>query len=151
MLVELSDGKCRSCSAQLEIVGADGIADFHAAGRHSHITGLIRNGASLPEAQKLARHTDIKMTMKYTHIGMDDQAKAIRRLSWQRIGSGKNVSEGQLVALGDTKQVEEAPAKKSENPCGDRGFDADRQSMSPDVKSGEKWRRRESNPRPEMY
>ncbi len=32
----------------------DGFADFHAAGRHSHITGLVRSGASLPEAQKLA-------------------------------------------------------------------------------------------------
>jgi site-specific recombinase XerD len=61
---------------------ADGIADFHAAGRHSHITGLVRSGVSVPEAQKLARHTDINMTMRYTHIGMEDQAKAIERLSW---------------------------------------------------------------------
>ena len=58
----------------------DGIADFHAAGRHSHITGLMRSGATLPEAQKLARHTDIKQTMKYTHIGIDDQAKAVGNL-----------------------------------------------------------------------
>ena len=35
----------------------DGIADFHAAGRHSHITELLRNGASLPEAKELARHS----------------------------------------------------------------------------------------------
>jgi len=58
----------------------DGIADFHAAGRHSHITGLMRSGATLPEAQKLARHTDIKQTMKYTHIGIGDQAKAVGNL-----------------------------------------------------------------------
>jgi site-specific recombinase XerD len=58
----------------------EGIADFHAAGRHTHITELLRNGASLPEAQKLARHSDIKMTMKYTHIGMDDQARALGNL-----------------------------------------------------------------------
>lgn len=58
----------------------EGIADFHAAGRHSHITGLMKSGATLPEAQKLARHTDIKMTMKYTHIGIDDQAKAVANL-----------------------------------------------------------------------
>jgi len=42
----------------------DGIADFHAAGRHTHITELLRNGASLPEAKELARHTDVKMTMR---------------------------------------------------------------------------------------
>jgi len=56
------------------------VADFHAAGRHTHITELLRNGASLVEAQKLARHSDVKMTMKYTHIGIDDQAEALEKL-----------------------------------------------------------------------
>ncbi len=41
-----------------------GIADFHAVGRHTYITELLRNGASLPEAKELARHADIKMTMR---------------------------------------------------------------------------------------
>ncbi|MDZ4686573.1 MAG: tyrosine-type recombinase/integrase [Planctomycetaceae bacterium] len=58
----------------------DGVADFHAAGRHSHITELLRNGASLPEAKELARHSDIKMTMKYVHIGIGDQARAVAHL-----------------------------------------------------------------------
>ena len=71
-----------------------GIADFHAAGRHSHITGLIRSGARLTDVQKLARHSDVRMTMEYTHVGMEDKAEAIKLLSWQRIGSGTAVSEG---------------------------------------------------------
>jgi site-specific recombinase XerD len=58
----------------------EGIADFHAAGRHTYITQLLRSGASLPEAMELARHTDIKMTMRYAHIGIDDQAKAVANL-----------------------------------------------------------------------
>jgi integrase len=58
----------------------EGVADFHAAGRHTHITELVRSGASLPEVKELARHSDIKMTMKYTHIGLDDQARAISNL-----------------------------------------------------------------------
>ncbi len=57
-----------------------GVADFHAAGWHTHITELVRSGASLPEVKELARHSDIKMTMKYTHIGMEDQARAIGNL-----------------------------------------------------------------------
>jgi len=65
-----------------------GFADFHAAGRHSHVTELLRSGASLPEARELARHADVRTTMKYTHIGMDDRAKALSNLRWQRIGSG---------------------------------------------------------------
>ena len=36
-----------------------GVADFHAAGRHTHITELIRNGASVPQAKELARHSDV--------------------------------------------------------------------------------------------
>lgn len=71
--------------SDLERVGipyhnAEGIADFHAAGRHTHITELLRNGASIVEAQKLARHSDVRMTMRYTHIGMEDQAKALASL-----------------------------------------------------------------------
>lgn len=57
-----------------------GIADFHAAGRHTHITDLLRNGATLPEAKELARHSDVKMTMRYAHIGIEDQAQALRGL-----------------------------------------------------------------------
>jgi site-specific recombinase XerD len=42
------------------------LADFHAAGRHSHITGLIASGASIIDAEELARHADIRQTAKYT-------------------------------------------------------------------------------------
>ncbi|MBL8827913.1 MAG: site-specific integrase [Planctomycetaceae bacterium] len=59
---------------------AEGIADFHAAGRHTYITQLLRSGATLPEAKELARHTDVRMTMRYTHIGIGDQARAVGNL-----------------------------------------------------------------------
>jgi integrase len=65
----------------IEYETPEGIADFHAAGRHTHITELPRDGASLPEAKQLARHSDTKMTMRYTHIGIADQAKALKQLS----------------------------------------------------------------------
>ncbi len=58
----------------------EGLADFHAAGRHSHITGLVRSGASIMEAKELARHADIRQTAKYTHIGMEDRAEALAAL-----------------------------------------------------------------------
>ncbi len=57
-----------------------GIADFHAAGRHTYITQLIRSGVSLPTAMELARHSDVKMTMRYTHIGLEDRASALATL-----------------------------------------------------------------------
>jgi integrase len=52
----------------------EGLADFHAEGRHTHITGLLRSGVSLVETKELARHSDVRMTMKYVHIGLEDQA-----------------------------------------------------------------------------
>nr|WP_303652811.1 tyrosine-type recombinase/integrase [Paludisphaera mucosa] len=58
----------------------EGLADFHAAGRHSHITRLVRSGASIMEAKELARHADICQTAKYTHIGMEDRAEALAAL-----------------------------------------------------------------------
>jgi integrase len=58
----------------------EGLADFHAAGRHTHITGLVRSGASIMEAKELARHADIRQTAKYTHIGMDERAEALAAL-----------------------------------------------------------------------
>jgi hypothetical protein len=58
----------------------DGFADFHASGSHTYITELLRNGVTLPEAKELARHSDIKTTLKYTHIGLADRAQAVRVL-----------------------------------------------------------------------
>ena len=94
-----------------------GVADFHAAGRHTYVTELLRNGTMLPEARELARHSDVRLTMRYTHIGLDDQAKALSGLplpkragqvscaSWQRIGSGRRVPPCQPKSSGDTKPV----------------------------------------------
>ena len=65
----------------------DGIADFHAAGRHSHITGLVRSGASIMEAKELARHADIRQTAKYTHIGMEDRAEALAGLPSPKVSA----------------------------------------------------------------
>jgi integrase len=66
--------------AGVPYVTEEGIADFHASGRHSYVTGLLRHGATLTETMELARHSDVRMTMRYTHIGLGDQAKALAAL-----------------------------------------------------------------------
>lgn len=94
----------------------DGTADFHAAGRHTHITELLRNGASLPEAKELARHSDIKMTLKYTHIGMDDQAKAVSRLKIPHnptIGWAESALHGRCNSGGTGGQSQSLPENGS--------------------------------------
>ncbi|TWT41517.1 site-specific tyrosine recombinase XerC [Botrimarina hoheduenensis] len=97
------------------------VADFHAAGRHTHITELLRNGASVPEAKELARHSDVRMTMKYTHIGLADQAKAIAKLpagkSWLHIGCISGHADGHKKASGDTTQAGQDTPEDAVNPC----------------------------------
>ena len=65
-------------------------------GRHTHITELLRNGASLVEARELARHSDIRMTMRYTHIGLDDQARAVAAIPATRTPQAKASDAPQL-------------------------------------------------------
>ena len=128
-------------SAGIPYQTEEGIADFHAAGRHTHITGLLRNGATLPEAQKLARHSDIKMTMKYTHIGMEDQARAVSHLPTRGLSSKTNddtphsalqmrcipgVFEGHCMSSDGTV----TEVNNDENPCGDRGLGVESHSLA---------------------
>ena len=111
---------------------SDGIADFHAAGRLTHITELLRNGVTLPEAQKLARHSDIKMTMRYAHIGLADQARAVAQLPADALQM-RCISGGvdrQSVATADTK----TNPKEQQNPCNYKGFGNEGRDLSMSVK-----------------
>ncbi len=56
------------------------VIDFHAL-RHTFITRLVRSGASPKEAQTLARHSTIVLTMdRYAHTGLHDTAAAVRAM-----------------------------------------------------------------------
>ena len=116
---------------------------------------LLRNGASLVEARELARHSNIRLTMRYTHIGLDDQAKAIAAIpaprtsqpdaeSWEHFGSK---TCGKLChfpsSAGNTVTMELATVN-DENPCGAKGLDAACQPLAPDGTKGKKWRRRDT-------
>jgi integrase/recombinase XerD len=65
------------------VEGPDGPlhADFHAL-RHSYITMLEQAGATPAEAQRLARHSDIRLTLqRYTHVGMAGLGATVERLA----------------------------------------------------------------------
>lgn len=132
-------------------VTPEGIADFHAAGRHTHITQLLRNGATLPEAKELARHTDVKMTMRYTHIGIDDQAKAVRSIPCPWIGSDSAVPKGQSEASSVTARHHDTDGGGDVSAGTVARCGTNRQKRTPPVKGGVQWRRRESNPRPVTF
>lgn len=140
----------------LEVAGVpyttkDADADSHASARHTYITGLLRNGTSLVVARELARHSDVKMTMKYTHIGLEDQAKGIRNLptdpSWlkthrptasasQHISSKLSVCEGQ-AGTPDSSECHSTGEKEDHASTADASpYDTQRQKKAPPVTDG---------------
>ncbi|MBA2114093.1 tyrosine-type recombinase/integrase [Bremerella alba] len=122
----------------------EGVADFHAAGRHTHITELLRNGSSLPEARMLARHADINMTMKYTHIGIQDQAKALKGLpsSWQRIGSDSDDFQEQPKSSDGNGRRTLGQKRSDVSPGDTSSSDNKKQKEASDDSDASRWRRR---------
>jgi integrase/recombinase XerD len=71
----------RERSTFLAYSDADGcVADFHAL-RHTFISRLVHAGVKPKEAQTLARHSTITLTMdRYAHTGLHDIARAVESL-----------------------------------------------------------------------
>ena len=138
-------------------VTKDGVADFHAAGRHSHVTGLFRGGASVAEARKLARHSDVRMTMRYTHVDMADQTKALAGLAApaQRMRSDFRCASGQPLAEDDAACHDGDGEGEGGSPLETGVSGSACQEMAegdePCSSPPKRWRRRESNPRPATY
>ena len=143
---------------------AEGTADFHAAGRHSYVTALLQSGASIVQAKELARHSDVRMTMKYTHVGIGDQARALAALpvpaaaptaakptprpEWQRLDSAPNGRAGQSGSSPVPAMTAEAVGNDATSPCRIATYDLASRSTSLPVATGEKRRARDSNPQP---
>ncbi len=133
-----------------------GTADFHADGRHTHITELLRNGATLPEAKELARHSDVRMTMRYTHIPLEDQAKALEWLpvcqeadeSCQDIVRKSGVPSSHQQSNGDTGEQRDSLASDRANPFAERNLSTGDREKSAEAEKVEKRRTRDSNPQP---
>lgn len=63
---------------------ATGVEDFHFHDlRHCFVTWFLIDGGSLHEAKELARHRDIRTTLKYAHFATDHLRGAAARLDGQ--------------------------------------------------------------------
>lgn len=144
----------RMVKHDLEAVGIpyrtkDGVADFHAAGRHTFITELAKS-KPLPVVKQLARHADIGMTMKYVHVGLAEQAEAITV-----IGGGQQIGSSQAVHVSPdgTAAGQSGPGGRGEqSPVNATGMTTSGHRSLPAATTDQQdadWRRRESNPRPE--
>ncbi len=131
-------------AAGIEYKTSEGISDFHAAGRNTYITELLRNGATLAETMKLARHSDVRMTIRYAHIGVDDQSKALQNLPCQDIGSKLDRTSSQNKALTDNQ----GHNNKKQNPDENQGSVNEIQQLSSNDNEECERRTRGSNPQP---
>lgn len=59
--------------------GIDENIHYHSL-RHGAITAMLMKGANIPAVQKIAGHTDIKITLSYTHPDMESLRDAVGRL-----------------------------------------------------------------------
>lgn len=94
-----------------------------------------RSGVCPSEAQKLARHSEIRMTMKYSPLGMADQAATLGKISTAAL-HGRCISgvvPGQTVALPGKHRE----PKERRNPCRSRGCGDNRRGLS-------KWRQEDT-------
>jgi integrase len=86
------------------VEGPDGplYADFHAL-RHSYISHLSRAGVSPKEAQALARHGDIRLTLqRYTHVGLADLAAAVGKVPMLAAADGSAVAPPDRASVVET-------------------------------------------------
>ena len=91
--------------AGLPYVDEDGLfADFH-SNRHTFISNLGKADVSLVMAQKLARHSDPKLTANvYTHLEINDKASAIESLPAPP-GASDNASEPNVMQATGTDDI----------------------------------------------
>lgn len=68
------------------------VAGFHAF-RHGAATNLFAGGASAPTVRSILRHGDLKTTMRYTHVVLEDQRAAIAGAN--ALGRGEPVQQSQ--------------------------------------------------------
>jgi integrase len=72
--------KRRKSSFLAAVDDAGRVVDFHGL-RHTFITNLARSGVHPTVAQRLARHSDPKLTlMRYTHVELSEQQEALALL-----------------------------------------------------------------------
>jgi integrase len=136
----------RTESDFLKYQNEDGLfADFH-ANRHTFISNLSRAGVTLAVAQRLARHSDPRLTSnRYTHLSIADTAAAIRTLAVPpNIGSagslvavpvaGTDAVPSSLVASTGNSTVEPTLDAPTHNPNQSMGLDAICQYLTPSDK-----------------
>ncbi len=81
-------------------------ADFHSS-RHTFITNVVKSGATVKEAQSLARHSKPELTLGvYTHLTTFDERRALDKMP-SLIDTKKTMNRNKMLKTGtDNKPVD---------------------------------------------
>ena len=119
-------------------------ADFH-ANRHTFISNLGRMGVPLATAQKLARHSDPRLTANlYTHIDMKEKSEAVAALPdlpsdesslVTGMVTGTDASGCALVSSDGTEEESDPPQVDVRNSLPATTYDPESHEMSPSDKA----------------
>ena len=98
--------------AKINAITDEGKIDFHSL-RHTFGTMAALAGVSPQALQKMMRHSDINLTMKYyVHIGVADKAKAVAKLPPIKIIKRKEAKTGTMdVPESHSENLSENPTK----------------------------------------
>ena len=93
----------------------EGQADIHSL-RHTFLSRLGRSGASPKAMQRLARHTDIRLTIgRYTHASLLDLVGAVNKMPPPPTITIKPISEAHALRMtgthGRTSQLDKLPTR----------------------------------------
>ena len=121
----------RERSAWLRYVDEAGrVFDFHAL-RHQFISNLARGRVHVKEAQQLARHSTVTLTMDcYTHLGVVDLTSALDVLPALPPIDGPASEAAELKATGTDGPVTKEPKLRAQGRAQESGFSYPR--VSPD-------------------
>ena len=88
-------------------------ADFHAS-RHTFITNVVKSGATVKEAQSLARHSKPELTLGiYTHLSASDERRALDKMP-SLIDTKNEINENAMLKTGTTDKPIDAVQNASE-------------------------------------
>lgn len=71
--------------------------------RHTHATLGEQIGMALSDRQAQMGHSDVRMTLHYTHSGLDRRRQSIEELTARLVGRGNSAENQPVLTLFDTK------------------------------------------------
>ncbi len=90
-----------------ELAEKAGVKDFRFHDlRHTFCSRLVMAGVDIRTVQVLARHKEIRMTLRYAHLSEDHTRQAIERLIPEGSGTGTSTAISEIPEVAEIKEMQ---------------------------------------------